>query len=274
MSDRHLRTSLTAGAVGLLLALAGCGDDGATAEDLDALMGQPAASPTPVQDPLAGAPTEGSCYAMSRVQSLSSTSTKKPVSDCYEKHNTLTYYVGTFKEGTTSSDYDVVSKRCEAKLAKATGLTKGQLFGSVLSWVWFEPTTTQWSAGARWFRCDMVANKGDKLGLLPQSSLTTDLFDGQVPDEYFRCIRRGPDTDGDGEDDAIHVTCDKPHDYRWAGWFKASGNKYPSRAQFRDFAEANCERIAGTQLWWATWPLEQWWDTGERRMSCYRNTSS
>lgn len=273
MSDRHLRTSLGAGAVGLLLILAGCGDGGEPTEDLDAVMGQPAASPTPVLDPLAGAPTEGSCYAMSRAQSLSSTSSNKP-RDCYEKHNTVTYYVGTFKKGTTSSDFDVVSRRCKAQLTKATGLTQGQLFGSVIDWIWFEPTTTQWSAGARWFRCDMVAYKGDKLGLLPQSPYTTDLFGGTVPDKYFRCIRRGPDTDGDGEDDAIHVTCDKKHDYRWAGWFKAKASSYPTREQFRGFAENNCPRIAGTQLWWATWPLENWWNSGERRMSCYRNTSS
>ncbi|KRF10900.1 septum formation family protein [Nocardioides sp. Soil796] len=276
MSDRHLRTSALALAAGLLLLAQACGTNTGTTE-LNAAMGEPAQSPEPELDPMAGAPVVGSCYSMSRTQSVSTTNTRKPVSDCYEKHNTLTYHVGLFKAGTTSSDYAVVTKQCKKHLPEATGLSKGRLLGSVLDWIWFEPTTAQWSAGARWFRCDLVAESGDKLKLLPETSRTTDLFADGLEDPYARCIRRGPDTNDDGEDDAIYVTCDKPHGYRWAGWFEApvgKSAKYPTDAQFEKFANANCGRIAGTDSWWVTWPLEAWWRDGERRLSCYKFTSS
>ncbi|WP_157551018.1 septum formation family protein [Nocardioides jensenii] len=273
MSDRHLRTSALALASGLLLLASACGSEGG-ATQLDASMGEPAVSPTPDLDPMAGAPVVGSCYSLSRSQSISSTNTNKPVGDCYQKHNSLTYHVGLFPAGTTSSDFSRVSRECQKRLPAATGLSKGQLIGSVLDWVWFEPTTTQWQAGARWFRCDLVAETSDNLRLLPETSASTDLFSDGLTDRYVRCIRRGPDTNGDGEDDGIDVTCDKAHGFRWAGWFRAKDDTYPNRARFEELANGQCPRITSTQSWWVTWPLESGWNAGDRVMSCYKSTSS
>lgn len=272
MSDRHLRTSAIALVCGLLMLVAGCGDDESPSQ-LDAAMGPSATPPAPVLDPLAGAPTAGSCYAMSQAQSVAQTNTSKPVSDCYESHNAATYHVGLFPKNTTSSDPAKVKRVCQNQLAKATGLTQGQLLGSVLEWIWFEPTTTQWSAGARWFRCDMVARKDNRLALLPETDYLEGAFSDGMPDKYARCIRTGPDKDGDGEPDAIYVTCEKKHEYRWAGFHKIPGKKYPGDAKLNDIAQAQCPGIAGTGNWWATWPLKGWWDEGEHRMSCYKNTS-
>lgn len=272
MSYRHLRTSAAALACGLLLLVAGCGDEDPAA--LDATMGPSAASPTPQLDPLAGAPTEGSCYKLNQNQAAAPTSSKSPVSDCYNKHNTYTYRVGLFPAGTTSADAEKVSNQCQKHLAKATGLSQDELFGSYLTWIWFEPTTAQWSAGARWYRCDLVARVDGKIKPLPQTAYLDTEFEDGVTDKYARCIIPGPDTDGDGKQDAKYVTCDQPHEYRFAGSFKAPGKKYPGEERLQQMTDDRCHDITGTESWWATWPLESYWEQSGHRLACYKQTSS
>ena len=274
MSDRHLRTCLTALTCGLLLLATSCGDDDHGA-DLNATMGQAAEAPEPQLDPMAGAPTAGSCYKLKQEQAQASTSSKKPVTSCYDAHNTLTYHVGLFPEGTTTADPDVVRRQCQKRLTEATGLTRGKLLGSVIDWIWFEPTTTQWGAGARWFRCDLTAVSDGKLKLLPETSFTTDIFSEGLDDRYARCIRTGPDTNGDGKEDPVYLTCDKDHDFRWAGFFEPKqATSFPGNKKFTAYANDECADIAGTQSWWAVWPSEDQWNAGEHRMSCYKKTSA
>lgn len=272
MSCRHLRTGAAALACGLLLLVTGCGDE--QTSELNAEMGPAAASPTPTLDPLAGAPTEGSCYRMNQVQLNAPTSSKRPLSDCYSNHTSYTYLVGLFPEGATSSDAQRADNQCQKHLTKATGLSKAELFGTVLDYVWFEPTTTQWTAGARWFRCDLVAKTDSSLVRLPNTSyLDTEFTDG-VPDKYAKCIVSGPDTDGDGEQNAKYLTCDKPHEFRFAGAFTAPGKKYPGEDALKSLTDDRCADITQTSSWWATWPYKTHWDLGNHLLACYKQTTS
>ncbi|QIX27306.1 hypothetical protein ncot_12365 [Nocardioides sp. JQ2195] len=257
---------------GLLLLVSGCGEE--QASELNAEMGPSAASPTPDSDPLAGAPTEGSCYRLNDSQINAPTSSRKPLSDCYSRHNTYTYLVGMFPEGTTSSDTQRVQNQCQKHLATATGLTQDELVGTVLEWIWFEPTTKQWSAGARWFRCDMVARLNDETFRLPETTYLTNEFTDGIPDQYARCITPGPDTDGDGHEDAKYLTCDKPHQYRFAGSFEGKGTKYPGEKALQAMTDERCAELTQTNQWWATWPRQTYWESGHRRMSCYKMSSS
>ncbi|KRF15484.1 hypothetical protein ASG90_12405 [Nocardioides sp. Soil797] len=237
-------------------------------------MGPSAASPTPELDPLAGAPTEGSCYRLNASQLQAPTSTKNPASDCYGKHNTYTYLVGMFPKGTTSADTKRVQNQCQKHLTQAVGLAPAKLIGTVFEWIWFEPTTAQWSAGARWFRCDLVARLNGKTFLLPETSYLSSEFTDGVPDKYSRCINPGKDEDGDGEGDADHLTCDKPHQFRFAGAFEAPGKKYPGEEALKKMTDNRCHAIAQTDTWWATWPYEDYWDQGHHLLTCYKQTTS
>ena len=194
---RHLRTTAAALVVGLLVLLSGCNEDAAPG---DASMGGPASSTaSPEADPLAGAPSVDACYKMNIEKTLAATNNSNPV-ECYSDHTTLTYYVGTFPDDAVEPDPDVMAKECGKRLGKAMGLSKKQLVSSIFETIYFEPTTTQWSSGARWYRCDARAESGGKLRLLPSGS-TPVLYDG-VPDEFTRCV---DNRNGQG----LYVTCNK-----------------------------------------------------------------
>jgi hypothetical protein len=259
----HFRTTAAALVAGLLLVLAGCGgDDGGTTP---ATMGGPASSTaTPEADPLAGAPATDACYKMKYSTAQAATNNSNPV-NCYDDHTTVTYYVGQFPEDAAASDPEQVRTDCSSRLADAVGLTKKQLKSTVFDWVWFEPTTSQWAAGARWFRCDAVAESAGRLKKLPSGS--NPIITGDVEDNYVRCV---DNRNGQG----LYVTCEKPHDYRWAGVFQAKGSdaKYPSRAQFEKQGKG-CYKFTDNGAYWVTWPLQPGWEAGERDMNCYRKTS-
>ncbi len=228
-------------------------------------MGAPASSTASTEaDPLAGAPSVDACYKMTIVKTEAQTNNNNPV-DCYSDHTTITYHVGTFPADAAEPDVDTMVTQCQRRLAAAMGLTKKQLTSSIFEPVFFEPTTNQWSSGARWFRCDARAQSGGKLRLMPSGS-TPVLYEG-VEDKYQRCVdnRKGQ---------GLYVTCDRGHDYRWAGYFQAKGGaKYPSRKNFQKQGEG-CYKFTDKGAYWVTWPLEPRWDAGDRTMNCYKKTTS
>ena len=227
-------------------------------------MGGPASSTaTPEADPLAGAPSVDACYKMNIAKTEAQTNNSTPV-ECYSDHTTLTYHVGTFPDDALEADPEVMAEECQKRLGAAMGLTKKQLVSSIFEPIYFEPTTTQWSSGARWYRCDARAESGGKLRLMPTGS-TPVLYDG-VPDEFTRCV---DNRSGQG----LYVTCNKGHDYRWAGYFQAKGGKtYPSRANFEKQGKG-CYKFTDNGAYWVTWPLQPAWDTGNRDMNCYKKTT-
>ena len=228
---RHFRTTVAAIAAGLLVLVSGCSEGTGPA---DATMGDPATgSASPSQDPQAATPTVNACYRMTYAQ-------------------------------TQASDPQQVREECSAHLANGLGLSRKELASSVLDWVWFEPTTDQWSAGARWFRCDAIAESEGRLERLPAG--TPPIFTDGVPDAFFRCV---DDRNARGR----YVTCDQPHDYRWVGSFRAKGGPaYPTRKAFEKQGR-NCYRFTDDGAYWVTWPLEPGWDSGEREMNCYKQVA-
>lgn len=264
MFDRHLRTIAGAVVAGMLLLSSGCGQDAAP---ISGTMGT-AAEPAPGTDALAGAPAEGSCFRMNLLQTASSTSKARPVS-CYDKHTAMTYHVGLFPKGSNAADEKKADTTCERRLAKAVGIDKSAMRGTIFEHRWYEPTATQWEAGGRWFRCDVVATFDQKLRNLPGD--TAPLFhDGEVEDAFERCINsNGSTEDGD------MVTCNKPHDYRWSGVFTLPAKTpYPSQEKVLEWSQDRCREMVGTQNWWVTWPSELAWSTGEKLVACYANNSS
>jgi len=258
---RHFRTTVAAIAAGLLVLVSGCSEGTGQA---DATMGDPATgSASPSQDPQAGTPTVNACYRMTYAQTQAATVGTPPV-DCDGDHTTITYHVGSFPDDAAASDPQQVREECSAHLANGLGLSRKELASSVLDWVWFEPTTDQWSAGARWFRCDAIAESEGRLERLPAG--TPPIFTDGVPDAFFRCV---DDRNARGR----YVTCDQPHDYRWVGSFRAKGGPaYPTRKAFEKQGRS-CYRFTDDGAYWVTWPLEPGWDNGEREMNCYKQVA-
>lgn len=258
----NLRTRGVALVATLLVLLAGCSNDspGSTA-----YVGEPAtgtASSEP--DPLAGVPSLGTCYEMTRSAAAAVTN-DGPEVDCAEPHTSMTYHVGQFPSGSDVSDPDVASRDCRESLADGVGLSSSEARSSILTFIWFEPSTEQWAAGARWYRCDVIAEQGSgRFKPLPQS---TPFFPDGVPDDFFRCMRQR------GEE-GIPVTCDKAHGYRWAGTFEGRGAVRPRQAKLLDQANEHCYDITGTTSWWVTWPSADAWANGNRTMDCFRRTRS
>lgn len=265
MSDRHLRTTASAIVAGLLLVLAGCGDD---ATSMSGKMGAAATEGSaPAEDPMAGAPAVGSCFRLGQLQAKASTHAAAPVS-CYGDHTSLTYHVGLFPEGATYADESRAEKVCAKKLPAAIGIKKNKMLSTILDYEWFEPTAAQWKAGGRWFRCDVVAPFNNKMKKLVPSS-TPLYYDGNIDDAYLRCMNSKGSTK-----EADFVTCDQRHDYRWSGFFTMPDHKkYPTQQQVLDWSRERCKGKVKTENWWVTWPSETTWTGGERWVSCYENTS-
>lgn len=258
----NLRTCGVALVAALLVLLAGCTDD---SPGTTAYVGAPATTGAAQEpDPLAGVPSLGLCYAMTRSAAAAVTN-EGPDVDCSEPHTSMTYYVGQFEAGSDVSDPAVATRGCRENLAEGVGLSADEARSSVLTYIWFEPSTEQWSAGARWFRCDVIARQDN--GLFKDLPQATPFFPDGVPDDYFRCMReRG----GEG----IAVTCDKAHGYRWAGSFEGQGKKLPRRANLLEQADQRCFAITGTRTWWVTWPGPDQWAGGDREMDCFKRTRS
>jgi hypothetical protein len=258
----NLRTCRVALVATLLVLLAGCSDD---SPGPTAYVGERATSGAlPEPDPLAGAPALGNCYPMTRTAAAAVTH-EGPDVDCSEPHTSMTYHVGRFASGSDVSDADVAASGCTENLAEGVGLGRKDLRSSILTYIWFEPSTEQWRAGARWYRCDVIAQvPGGPLKPLPES---TPFFPSGVPDGYFRCMQeRG--------EQGVPVTCDKAHRYRWAGTFEGKGAERPGQAKLLAQAEDHCYSITGTSSWWVTWPSAGAWASGNRTMDCFKRTRS
>ncbi|NYG60732.1 hypothetical protein BJ980_003655 [Nocardioides daedukensis] len=255
-----------------LLVLSGCAQDSEDPEPLGARAGAKATGGTaPELDPLAGAPSLGACYALQKSDTLATTSTRAALPDCDRAHTSRTFLVETVPEGQQTDDFELIRSKCEGALPTGTGLNTTELYSSIVTWIWFEPTSAQKKAGARWFRCDAIAQSREKLKPLPRTAdRGYNFFIGALPKAYKRCIRDGKDTNGDGEPEPVHVTCAEKHQYEWTGYFRMKDtSKFPSDKAFMGWAKSRCTKVAGTAQWWATWPSERAWSDGERRISCY-----
>lgn len=256
----NLRTCCATLVAALLLPLAGCESD---ASGGAGVIGAPATSTASEPDPLAGAPEVGICYDMTRSEAAAVTHDAPGVS-CSGPHTSMTYHLGHFPAASSIADPDRASRGCERALPRGLGLSPREVRSSILTWIWFEPSTEQWSEGARWYRCDVIAQRGNgSFKALPSAG--PPLFAGGVPDDYFRCMR-------DRGEEGVPVTCDKAHGYRWAGTFEGKGKQRPKRARLLEQADQHCYSITGTSSWWVTWPSADSWASGDREMACYRQT--
>lgn len=249
--------------LGLPLALALVGAvTGCTGDPVPPPSSYAGEAATPRPDPEAGLPEEGVCRDLREVE-RGAASSNAPAVECDGPHTAYTFHVGRFEPDADDVDRELAARTCQRELRAVLGVRPALLEGTVLDTVWFRPSEDDWEKGGRWFRCDLVASDFDGDRLLPLPSGTPP-FRPRLPDEVSRCIDEISDQEG------RFVTCDRRHDYRWAGAAEARVDRRPAEARARELAEERCGRYVDEGAFWFTWPSQLAWSAGERTIHCYR----
>lgn len=265
-------------ALPLLLALAGCAggaDDPETAPSPTETTATAQPSPAPEPPP---APDRDACYRMPYVEAVSPTTTAEPV-PCRRTHTAQTFHVGTLDTVVGGHLLAVDSKRvqrqvaarCPDLLAGFVGGSEEQRRLSMLRPLWFTPSVDDSDAGARWFRCDLVALAGNE-ELLPVTGSLAGVLDTEAGRLRFGvCGTAEP-----GTPDFRRVVCARPHSWRAIRTVPLEGEGYPGEARARAAGEEPCraaaEAVADDPLdyqWGYEWPSVEQWRAGHAWGLCW-----
>lgn len=153
--------------------------------------------------------------------------------------------------------------------------------------IYVPPTRQQWSAGDRYYRCDLseVSTVGDLM--VRHTGSVRDGLRGSRP-LAITCglIDYGTNpSGGSGQniDDVTMTGCTTPHDAEFAGVYTAGGVAYPSSAQWQNVVDQACAAkvppfldlslaaLAGrTDLSCVGWfPTQDRWQAGDRSVRCW-----
>lgn len=214
------------------------------------------------------APVVGSCYSYgwATFNSWSDTSTPVP---CAGAHTARAVFVGRLwtnePYSTLLSDAKMagyMAAQCQAPFQRAIGTWKTvSVAGYQMST--YYPTQAQYTAGARWFRCDITLPGVNNLYPIPnRTPEAVPLSPGQS-----RCIHLN-------SQGGVAVACAAPHSYRAAGAIAYPGTAYPSRTAWVAFAKAHCSAYTRSPYWYATWASSIRWSAGDHYLTCYRATTA
>lgn len=151
-------------------------------------------------------PTEGSCHQLTYQQAAAYSDPQAPVS-CDGPHTTITVKVAIVRADTVRTDTADIARQIDARCWPAAAAAVGgwrNYMRSAYRWYLFVPTEAEWSAGARWVRCDLVLPGANKT--IQQLPATSGLSDGLAARET-EC-EQGKTTG------YRHVPCTSPHQFR------------------------------------------------------------
>jgi hypothetical protein len=244
----------------------------------------PAPSPTPsaatTTAPAAPppAPRVGSCHRLTFGQATAPTDESAPV-PCTGEHTSVTIHVGRLDPVVDGHLLAVDSREAQAELARKCPPTMATYVGgsqktqrlSRLTVVWFGPTVEQADAGARWFRCDLVALGGDDQ-LAPLARRMRGVLDrSSALDQWGTCGTAAP-----GTARFARVVCARPH-----RWRAVDVVALPAHARFLGkpataAADRTCQSVAADRAqgalkysWSFEWPTRQQWQDGRRYGLCW-----
>ena len=260
--------------------------------------GEPGAAqpPTPAPDPTtSGSPTEppdptptrvepppsprtGACYRLSYDEAVAPTASARPV-PCREPHTAATYLVGRLDAVAgghlvavdSERVRDQVARTCPARFAEHVGGTLEQRRLSVLRPVWFTPSVEESDAGARWFRCDVIA-VGREGALAPLGRTVEGALDtaaGRA--RYGLCATAEPGTRA-----SQRVSCSSRHSWRAVRTVGFAARRYPGTGRVRAAGQRPCraagQEAAGDRLdfrWGYEWPTARQWRDGQHHGICW-----
>jgi hypothetical protein len=228
------------------------------------------------------APDVGACRLLSPDDVGRPSNDTSPVS-CDQAHTAQTYAVESLPHQFDHASYDddkvaaLAYRTCSAEFADFTGADESLAMRTILSWVWFRPSTAAWDSGARWYRCDVIGGGDQARSYVDLPDTTQGLLLGRPKDAWMVCAQ-GTTVSG-----SVKVPCSDQHDWRAVTTIVLgdAGTSYPGdhevQARTRDF----CSKSVGA---WLDYPVDydfgySWfhraeWDAGNRRSVCWARTDS
>lgn len=214
------------------------------------------------------APSVGACHSYSWSAALALSNSSPRVS-CFGRHDALTVAVGklpatmsygafTSNNGQPSTSVsNTIARTCVPGWINQLGSTRLVAGRSMFTAVSFAPTKTQWSSGARWFRCDIVLEKTQSsLAPLPLGQKPF-LRNGRKLSEKERiCLRRtsGP------------VDCSLSHYYTPVG----ARLLQVSPSNVRSRAASLCRRMVNRRVYAAYWKRVNATSPAQYTINCFK----
>ncbi|HEX3222854.1 MAG TPA: septum formation family protein [Nocardioides sp.] len=228
------------------------------------------------------APDVDACRVLAPDDVTQASNDTDPVS-CDQPHTAQTYAVQTLPPQFAHASYDDAQvaayayRTCAREFIDFTGADESLAMRTVLSWVWFRPSSSAWDAGARWYRCDVIGGGDQARSFVDLPRTAKGLLLGRPQDRWMVCAQ-GATVSG-----AVKVPCDQKHDWRAVTTIVlgSAGDRYPGdhavQARTRDF----CSKSVGA---WLDYPVDydfgySWfhraeWDAGNRRSVCWARTDT
>jgi hypothetical protein len=118
-------------------------------------------------------PDLGACRMLSP-DDVSRPSNDTETVSCQQPHTAQTFAVLTLPHQFDQASYDdpevaaFAYRACGGKFGDFTGADESLAMRTILSWVWFRPSTAAWDSGARWYRCDVIGGGDQVDGVRPR----------------------------------------------------------------------------------------------------------
>ncbi|MEV5694979.1 septum formation family protein [Micromonospora globbae] len=271
------RRRAAVGAALIMMALAGCGDptgiDGDLTDDW-----------RPAAEARQFTPRPGECHTVAGESGH--LSGHAPV-DCGEVHLVETLHVGTFTGDTArrphppppgSAPMREAFRECDARAREFVG---GDWRGARLSVRAVAASAVGWTAGSRWFRCDLYelnavtgANGEDDTAVSRAGSLRDAVRSGSG-------VRLGCMAE-DGWRRLLPTACTTPHQYEYVGVWTAPERPYEVAQRDGETVHARCRTVVAEyakvpvdrMLRYRTgttfrFPSQEAWERGDRGVRCY-----
>ena len=219
----------------------------------------PSASPSP-----SSLPQAGECH---RLRPGSGVDDGDAV-PCTGPHNALTLAVLQLPRGVTygtraDAFYPSVVGPCLAAYDSTVGGTAAQRNVSVFGLAYVYPTDAEKQAGARWFRCDLVAHATTRtlLDLPAQAPFVKKL----LPARFAQCMNLTATVN-----ERTYVSCTHRHRLRATGWYIAPDSlAWPGTSEINRLVKQKCQPRAKHRLFgWKT-PTHDAWLRGDRLSVCF-----
>ena len=225
-------------------------------------------------------PAVGVCHSIDR-GALDARSNDAPATPCTDPHDDETFASGMLPDTFADASYTDPALdawaygACHDAFAPYLGTDDSTAMRSMLTWVWFRPSEAAWSAGARWYRCDIVGGVQSE-SLLDLPSSAKGLLRGTPGDQWLACGR------GSSVATSIKVPCTSKHDWRAVTTIKLgeAGDPYPGDADVQAKTKSYCSDSVDAWLGYPadfdygyTWFDEAQWDAGNRRSICWAWTA-
>ena len=219
-------------------------------------------------------PEVGECRAIGLEAALAPVSRAKP-RPCGRPHTAQTFLVGRLdlvQDGhRLAVDSPAVqarpASRCDEGLARHLRADPRELRLSMAQAVWFTPTVRDASAGADWFRCDVVVVAApEELLRLPRRTAGMG-----TPDAMAMCATAEPGTRG-----FTRVVCSRRHSWRAVSTVDLPGRRVPpppvAAARMDEPCRAAARARASDPLdfeWAQESPTREQWKAGQRYGICW-----